>query len=50
VLCLFAGAAMSGVESALTIDPEACEILAGQIAQLTQGSLKRLARTPGGGK
>lgn len=50
VLCLFAGSSMAGAASEFEIDAESCEILATQIAQLAQGSLKRMRRTPGGGK
>jgi AcrR family transcriptional regulator len=50
VLCLFAGSSIGNEESAFEIDAEACEILASQITQLAQGTLKRLRRTPGGGK
>lgn len=50
VLCLFAGSSIGSAESSFEIDPEACEILASQIAQLAQGSLNRLRGATGGRK
>jgi len=50
VLCLFAGATVESGRSTFEMDSEAAEILARQIALLAVGTVKRLGRTPGGGK
>src|SRR5579862_8117224 len=50
VLCLFAGSSIGTQSTTFSIEDEACEILASQIAQLAQGALKRLPQGTGGGK